>query len=295
MSMRMKYETGVIFVLVAGLFWSLFGVVIRQIQTANVWQILFYRCTSLFFLITLVLLIRYKAEFRKVIVSSLRSDIFGGIGLVFALVGSVISVLNTTVANTLFLLAITPLYTALLARLFLQELVKIYTWIAIAVAIVGAIFIVFDEVNLQRSLASFFAIISALGFSFFTIMLRVGKQKDLLPSVWFGSVFTVIISAVVCGFIGYRIVISLWDMGVSVVLGIFQIGIGLVFYTIGAVVVPAAQLGLLVMTEVVLGPIWVWIFLGEGFSTNTLVGGLLVLSAVTFDVVFSIRWLNRLK
>ena len=213
----------------------------------------------------------------------------------FALVGSVISVLNTTVANTLFLLAITPLFTALLARLFLQELVKIYTWIAIAVAIVGAIFIVFDEVNLQRSLASFFAIISALGFSFFTIMLRVGKQKDLLPSVWFGSVFTVIISAVVCGFFGYRIVISLWDMGVSVVLGIFQIGIGLVFYTIGAVVVPAAQLGLLVMTEVVLGPIWVWIFLGEGFSTNTLVGGLLVLSAVTFDVVFSIRWLNRLK
>ena len=295
MSMRMKYETGVIFVLVAGLFWSLFGVVIRQIQTANIWQILFYRCTSLFFLITLVLLIRYKAEFRKVIVSSLRSDIFGGIGLVFALVGSVISVLNTTVANTLFLLAITPLFTALLARLFLQELVKIYTWIAIAVAIVGAIFIVFDEVNLQRSLASFFAIISALGFSFFTIMLRVGKQKDLLPSVWFGSVFTVIISAVVCGFFGYRIVISLWDMGVSVVLGIFQIGIGLVFYTIGAVVVPAAQLGLLVMTEVVLGPIWVWIFLGEGFSTNTLVGGLLVLSAVTFDVVFSIRWLNRLK
>ena len=213
----------------------------------------------------------------------------------FALVGSVISVLNTTVANTLFLLAITPLFTALLARLFLQELVKIYTWIAIAVAIVGAIFIVFDEVNLQRSLASFFAIISALGFSFFTIMLRVGKQKDLLPSVWFGSAFTVIISAVVCGFYGYRIVISLWDMGVSVVLGIFQIGIGLVFYTIGAVVVPAAQLGLLVMTEVVLGPIWVWIFLGEGFSTNTLVGGLLVLSAVTFDVVLSIRWLNRLK
>ena len=293
--MRMKYETGVIFVLVAGLFWSLFGVVIRQIQTANIWQILFYRCTSLFFLITLVLLIRYKAEFRKVIVSSLRSDILGGIGLVFALVGSVISVLNTTVANTLFLLAITPLFTALLARLFLQELVKIYTWIAIAVAIVGAIFIVFDEVNLQRSLASFFAIISALGFSFFTIMLRVGKQKDLLPSVWFGSVFTVIISAVACGFFGYRMVISLWDMGVSVVLGIFQIGIGLVFYTIGAVVVPVVQLGLLVMTEVVLGPIWVWIFLGEGFSTNTLVGGLLVLSAVTFDVVLSIRWLNRLK
>ena len=126
-------------------------------------------------------------------------------------------------------------------------------------------------------------------------MLRAGQQKDLLPSVWFGSAFTVIISALVCVFFGYRIVISFWDMGVSIMLGIFQIGIGLVFYTIGAVVVPAAQLGLLVMTEVVLGPIWVWIFLGEGFSTNTLVGGLLVLSAVTFDVVFSIRWLNRLK
>ena len=181
----MKHKTGVIFVLFAGLFWSLFGVVIRQIQTANAWQILFYRCTSLFFLITLILLIRYKSEFRNVIFRSLRSDILGGIGLLFALVGSVISVLNTTVANTLFLLAITPLFTELLARLFLQETVNIYTRIAISVAIVGAMIIVFDEVNFQKSLASFFAIISALGFSFFTIMLRVGKQKDLLPSVWF--------------------------------------------------------------------------------------------------------------
>ena len=83
-------------------------------------------------------------------------------------------------------------------------------------------------------------------------------------------------------------------MGVSIMLGIFQIGIGLDFYTIGAVVVPAAQLGLLVMTEVVLGPIWVWIFLGEGFSRSTLVGGFFVLSAVTFDVVLSIRWFNRM-
>ena len=81
----------------------------------------------------------------------------------------------------------------------------------------------------------------------------------------------------------------------SVVLGIFQIGIGLVCYTIGAVVVHAAQLGLLVMTEVILGPIWVWIFLGEGFSASTLVGGLLVLSAVTFDVVLSFGMFNRME
>ena len=295
MSKRIKYKTGVILVLVAGLFWSLFGVIIRQVQTANTWQILFYRCTSLFFLITLILLIRYKSEFRNVIFRSLRSDILGGIGLLFALVGSVISILNTTVANTLFLLAITPLFSAFLARLFLHEKIKSHTWIAISVAILGSMIIVFDEVNLQKSLACFFAIISALGFSYFTIMLRAGQQKDLLPSVWFGSAFTVIISALVCVFFGYRIVISFWDMGVSVMLGIFQIGIGLVCYTIGAVVVPAAQLGLLVMTDVILGPFWVWIFLGEGFSASTLAGGLLVLSAVTFDVVLSFGIFNRME
>jgi len=213
----------------------------------------------------------------------------------FALIGSVISVLNTSVANTLFLLSITPFFTALFARLFLQEMVKLSTWIAILVAIVGAMIIFFDEVNLQKSIANLFAIISALGFSIFTIMLRVGKQKDLMPSVWFGSAFTVIISVIVCLIFGYSIVVSIWDMWVSVMLGIFQIGIGLIFYTIGAVVVPASQLALLVMTEVVLGPLWVLIFVGESFSTNTLIGGILLLSAVIFDVVASFRNPNIIK
>ena len=295
MSKRMKYKTGLIFVLLAGLFWSLFGVIIRQIQTANTWQILLYRCTSLFILITLFLLIRHKSDFWTVIVGSFRSDFLGGIGLMFALIGSVISVLNTSVANTLFLLSITPFFTALFARLFLQEMVKLSTWIAILVAIVGAMIIVFDEVNLQKSIANLFAIISALGFSIFTIMLRVGKQKDLMPSVWFGSAFTVIFSIIVCLIFGYSIVIPIWDMCVSIMLGIFQIGAGLVFYTLGAVVVPASQLALLVMTEVVLGPLWVLIFVGESFSMNTLIGGTLLLSAVTFDVVVSFRNINRIK
>ena len=295
MSKRMKYKTGLIFVLLAGLFWSLFGVIIRQIQTANTWQILLYRCTSLFILITLFLLIRHKSDFWTVIVGSFRSDFLGGIGLMFALIGSVISVLNTSVANTLFLLSITPFFTALFARLFLQEMVKLSTWIAILVAIVGAMIIVFDEVNLQKSIANLFAIISALGFSIFTIMLRVGKQKDLMPSVWFGSAFTVIFSIIVCLIFGYSIVIPIWDMCVSIMLGIFQIGAGLVFYTLGAVGVPASQLALLVMTEVVLGPLWVLIFVGESFSMNTLIGGTLLLSAVTFDVVVSFRNINRIK
>ena len=155
--------------------------------------------------------------------------------------------------------------------------------------------IFFDEVNIQKSIANLFAIISALGFSIFTIMLRVGKQKDLMPSVWFGSAFTVIISLIVCLIFGYSIVVSIWDMWVSVMLGIFQIGIGLIFYTIGAVVVPASQLALLVMTEVVLGPLWVLIFVGESFSTNTLIGGILLLSAVIFDVVASFRNPNMIK
>ena len=295
MTKRMNYKTGLIFVLLAGLFWSLFGVIIRQIQSANTWQILLYRCVSLFILITLFLLIRHKSDFLKVIVGSFRSDCLGGIGLMFALFGSVISVLNTSVANTLFLLSITPFFTALFARLFLQEMIKLSTWIAILVAIVGAMIIFFDEVNIQKSIANLFAIISALGFSIFTIMLRVGNQKDLMPSVWFGSAFTVIISLIVCLIFGYSIVVSIWDMWVSVMLGIFQIGIGLIFYTIGAVVVPASQLALLVMTEVVLGPLWVLIFVGESFSTNTLIGGILLLSAVIFDVVASFRNPNRIK
>jgi len=295
MTKRMNYKTGLIFVLLAGLFWSLFGVIIRQIQSANTWQILLYRCVSLFILITLFLLIRHKSDFLKVIVGSFRSDCLGGIGLMFALFGSVISVLNTSVANTLFLLSITPFFTALFARLFLQEMIKLSTWIAILVAIVGAMIIFFDEVNIQKSIANLFAIISALGFSIFTIMIRVGNQKDLMPSVWFGSAFTVIISLIVCLIFGYSIVVSIWDMWVSVMLGIFQIGIGLIFYTIGAVVVPASQLALLVMTEVVLGPLWVLIFVGESFSTNTLIGGILLLSAVIFDVVASFRNPNRIK
>jgi drug/metabolite transporter, DME family len=121
---------------------------------------------------------------------------------------------------------------------------------------------------------------SALGFAIFTVALRWGKAGEMLPSVFLSGVFAIIITLGICQFLKLPLVLTVHDGSIAMGMGVFQVGAGLILYTLGSRSLPAAELALLSLAEVLLGPLWVWLFLGETATVNTLLGGAVLLIAI---------------
>ena len=207
----------------------------------------------------------------------------GGIGLVFAFAGAIYAFQTTTVANALLFFAASPFVAAVLGRIVLREAVRPATWVAIGIAVFGILIMVRDGLDTGAFVGNMAALLSAAGFGTFSVVLRWGRVGDMLPAVLLGGVFSAIVAAVVLVVQGAVIVVSVHDMGVALAIGAFVVALGLVLFTLGSRVVPAAELTLLSLIEVLLGPIWVWLFLGETASGNTLIGGTVLLAAVLLN------------
>ena len=185
----------------------------------------------------------------------------------------------------MLLFATAPFMAAVLGWIVLREPVRAATWIAIAVAIGGIAIMVADKsgsVALKGSLA---ALGSALGFAVFTVALRWGRTGEMLPSVFLSGLFAIVITFGICRYAGLSLVLSPADGSIAMGMGIFQVGAGLILYTLGSRSLPAAELALLSLAEVLLGPLWVWLFLGETASLNTLIGGVVLLAAIAGNAV----------
>ncbi len=284
-----SYLKGVLLVLMAGVFWSSMGLGIRSIEVANVWQILFYRSlalgTFLFILITFRSGYQPIATIRK----AGMAGAIGGMGLVLAFAGGIYAIQTTTVANAMFLFAAAPFMAAVLGWIILRESVRKATWLAMVFAIAGIAIMVFNGMSAGRMAGNISALVSAGGFALFTIALRWGKLEDMLPAVFLAGVFATIVSALVCQFGKYGFDIPAKDIAIAFSMGVFQVGLGLAIYTVGSKVLPAAELALLSMTEVLLGPVWVWLFIGEMVSFPTLVGGAILMLSIAGNAISGLR------
>jgi DME family drug/metabolite transporter len=274
------HKYGVLFVFAAGVLWSTVGLGIRMIEDAVVWQILLYRSISMSLFLYVVIRVRSGespfVQIRRVGFPS----VVAGLSLVAAYSGGIYSIQNTSVANAMLLFATAPFMAAVLGWIILRERVRVATWVAIAVAIGGIAIMVADKsgsVVLRGSLA---ALGSAFGFAVFTVALRWGRTGEMLPSVFLSGLFAIVVTFGICQFSGISVALSLHDGAISMGMGVFQVGAGLILYTLGSRSLPAAELALLSLAEVLLGPLWVWFFLGETASLNTLMGGAVLLAAI---------------
>jgi len=279
-STNINYRSGVLLVLAAGICWSSMGLGIRHIEVANVWQILFFRSLALTPLLLLVLTLRARGNPFPTIQRVGLAGGVGGISLVFAFSGGILAVQTTSVANAMFLFAAAPFFAAVLGWLVLKEHVRKVTWISMMVALVGIVIMVWEGISIGRITGNVAALISALGFAIFTISLRWKKLEDMLPTVFLAGLFAIIIAGALCQIKEYGLNIPKRDIWIALALGVFQVGAGLILYTLGSKVVPSAELALLSMTEVVFGPFWVWIFLGETAGGYTMLGGMILLISI---------------
>ena len=284
-----SHRNGLAFVFLAGVLWSTVGLGIRLIEDAVVWQILLYRSVSLsVFLFAVVWLRTGQSPF-----SHLRRTgwpaVIAGLSLVAAYAGGIYSIQATSVANAMLLFATAPFLTAVLGWVVLREPVRKATWVAIIVAIAGIGIMVADKSSGAALSGSLAAIGSALGFAIFTVALRWGRSGEMLPSVFLSGLFAIAITATICLSAGLPLILTPRDGGIAMGMGVFQVGAGLILYTLGSRSLPAAELTLLSLAEVLLGPFWVWLFLGETATVNTLIGGVILLAAIAGNAVSGAR------
>ena len=284
-----SYRTGLALVILAGTCWSTMGLGIRMMVEAGVWQILFYRSLALAPFLFVVIALRSSGRPVAVIRAAGWPGALGGLALVTAFAGGIAAIQATTVANAMFLFAAAPFIAAVLGWLLLGESVRRATWVAMVFALAGIIIMVRGDIALGDWLGSALALMAGCGFAVFTIVLRRGKSQDMMPATFLSGVFAVAIAGAMCVLLGQSLAVPVQDIAIAAGLGIFQLGVGLAVFTIGSKVVPAAELALLAMTEVVLGPIWVWLFLGETASPATLIGGAVLLSAIAGNALSGVR------
>jgi drug/metabolite transporter (DMT)-like permease len=285
----LSYQAGIVLVLLAGACWSMMGLGIRLMQEATVWQILFYRSMALAPFLFLVISLRSRGRPFGVIRAAGMPAVSGGMALVGAFAGGIFAIQQTTVANAMFLFATAPFFAAVLGWLLLGEPVRRATWMAMAVGAVGIAMMVHEGITLGNWLGDSMALLSGFGFAVFTLALRQNKGQDMLPAVFLSGLFAMSIAGVMCWSLGLGFLLPANDVMIALGLGVFQLGTGLTIYTFGSKVVPAAELALLSMTEVVLGPIWVWLVLGETASLQTLAGGGLLLGAIAGNALSGLR------
>ena len=285
----MTYERGVLFVLLAGVCWSSFGIGVRLIEVADVWQILFYRSLALAPFLIFVISVRIGNDTFGAIRRAGWAGVVGGISLVFAFSGGIYGIQNTTVANAMFLFAAAPFFAAILGKLLLKESVRSGTKWAMLAAAAGIALMVGEGISLGHLAGNVAALVSALGFAVFTVALRWRHVEETMPTVFLAGVFAIGTAAVVLQSTGVGFLVPLNDILVSMALGIVQLGAGLILYTLGAKAVPAVELALLSMTEVVLGPIWTWLLMGETAGVFTLIGGGVLLSAIAANALTGLR------
>ena len=288
-STKINYRSGVLLVLAAGICWSSMGLGIRHIEVANVWQILFFRSLALTPLLLLVLTLRARGNPFPIIQRAGLAGGVGGISLVFAFSGGILAIQATSVANAMFLFATAPFFAAVLGWLVLKEHVRNATWISMMAALVGIVIMVWEGISIGRIIGNVAALISALGFAVFTVSLRWKKLEDMLPTVFLAGLFAIIIAGALCQIKGYGLDVPKRDIWIALALGVFQVGAGLILYTLGSKAVPSAELALLSMTEVVFGPLWVWLFLGETAGGYTLLGGMILLIAIASNALSGLR------
>ncbi|WP_157961623.1 DMT family transporter [Acuticoccus kandeliae] len=275
-----------VLVLIAGLFWSLGGVLVRLIEGASGWQIIFYRSLTQ----TVVLLIAMQmlgggGSLASRIVGIGRYGSAASLFLAAAFIAFVFSIINTNVANTLLILAAVPFIAAFLAFLVLRESPSRATFLGAIAAACGIAIMVGADFSGPFLRGNLIAIVGACCFASYIVCMRGGRSGDMLPA----NAVAGILSAIVAGFMLDDFAISAHDLAMCIALGIFQTGLGLVAFTLGSKELKASELALLSLIHVILGPIWVLLLVGEVPTIHVLIGGGVVLSAIVVPAVLDLR------
>ncbi|EDZ60125.1 integral membrane protein DUF6 [Candidatus Pelagibacter sp. HTCC7211] len=283
-------------VLFAGLIWSFGPLVVRYMNDPQLipWQYIFGRGSTIFILLNLYLFFEEGKDFYKNYFKMGISGLIGGSGLGIAMICFMFSITNTSAAITLLCLAAMPFFTALLAFLFLREKITLNVWISIIIATIGISIMAIGTDNQNTMVGFIFGITSSVGFSIFSVSLRWRKETPKFTTTAFAGFFCVIFASIMILTNDLVFFSSSYNSALFSLHGTL-VCLGLILYSIGSKAIPAAELTLLSLTEVIGGIFWVWLPLfgiNEIPSTNTIIGGFFLFISLTYYSLL-MRWNKR--
>ena len=281
-----KTNSAILIVLFAGILWSFGALVVRYIEDARSipWQYLFFRGVTIFLILNIYLFFKEGKSFTDNYKKIDLSVVIGGLGFATAFMGFIWSITHTSAAVTLLMLAAMPFMTAILGYIFLKEKVSFTTLTAIILAAAGITFMAFSSSQIGTLFGLLAGLLSALGFSIGSVSLRWNKRTPTFTTVALAGLFCAIISFVMIIFSDSNVFTTFRNSSLSALHGTLVCS-GLILYSIGSKNLPAADLTLLSLTEVLGGIFWVWLpILGinEIPTTNTIIGGFILTFAILF-------------
>ncbi len=281
-----KINSAMFFVLLAGLIWSFGPLVVRNMDNAELvpWQYSLIRGSAIFIILNLYLFLTEGSKFTNNYNKIGLSGIIGGISLGIANLTFILSLTSTSAAVTLLMLGALPFLAAIIAYIFLNEKISKTTFIAIIIAAAGIIFMCFDSIQTGTLFGLVNGLISSLGFAVFTVTLRWKKNTPKLTTVSIAGIFAAAISLVVIFYNDSSVLMSLKNTSLSSLHG-FIVCSALILYSAKSKYLPAADLTLLSLTEILGGIFWVWLPLfgiNEVPNNNTIIGGVIITLAIIF-------------
>jgi|TARA_B100000809_G_scaffold2785_1_gene3173 drug/metabolite transporter (DMT)-like permease len=263
------------------------GLIVKSFEGATLWQILFWR--SIFFSIAIVifLLITHKKNIFNSFYKSGFPGLIGGLILSLGYCGYVFAMYNTTVANTNFIIQTQTIFLAVFGYIFLKEKISKLTLFSIIFAFIGIILMVGNSLSPGQTSGNIAAFIMPISFATLILIVRKFPDIDMIPMQFVAG-----IGAIIIGYLfSTKLIISSHDIFLGFLAGFFQVGLGFIFITIGARSTPSALVGIIMLTEAVLGPLWAWLFANENPPLVVLIGGTIIISAV-FLQLFNRKIIN---
>ena len=278
-----QYRRGALLVAGSALAWSSAGIITRMTTTDN-WTTLFWRsvfsCTFL--------LIYVGLRDRRSAIAQFRALGLAGVAIAVSFGTSmtcfIIALKTTSVANVLIFQAAAPFVAAVLAWLWLKERLSYRSALAILATVAGIVVMVSDSVEKGRVLGDIISAFMGISFALMIVMARRRRDVSMTAATCLATALTMLVALPFTSF-----AVSPSDLALLAVFGIGQMGLGLVLFTAGVRLIPAADAGLITVIEVILAPLWVWMAFGENPGARALIGGAIVLVAVIAHTLFEKR------
>ena len=259
------------------------GLIVKSFEGSTLWQILFWRSVFFILVISIFLFISYKKTVFSALYKSGLPGLVGGIILSVGFASYVFAMYETTVANANFIIQTQTLFLAIFGYFFLKEKISKLTFFCICLAISGILLMLGTSISPGQMTGNLVAFIMPISFAVLILIVRKFPEVDMIPLQLVAGIFAMIIGLL----LSPKIMVSPKDIFLGFLAGFFQVGFGFIFITIGARSTPAAFVGIIMLTEAVLGPFWAWMFANENPPLTVLIGGSIVITAVV------IQFLNK--
>jgi drug/metabolite transporter (DMT)-like permease len=278
-----NHQKGILLALIGVMLLTPDSLLIRLI-TVDTWSLLFYRSLIPGLFLLLCLIVYTRKNFFKFF---FNAGIYGLLNSVFITASNIFFILalqNTNVANALVMVSLVPLIAAIISFIFLKEKLDIITNTAILLCLIAVIFIFYDSIGSGRILGDIFGVLTAVAVAGSLVTIRSAPTKNFIPSYVMGKLGTALFASLLVT----SFVIGSLDLS-YIFLMIFTVGFSFIFITFAPRFISASEVGLFFLLETALGPIWVWWFISEVPSFNTIVGAIFIVFIIFLHSIYMLK------